>query len=229
MANDTDILRDQFSAEALTHLDSMYGAAMRLTRSEADAQDLVQDAFLKAYRFYDRYEPGTNMRAWLLRVLTNTFINKYRRTHRERRVFEGDDAEPVGEGVMSRAAMRALHEPDGEAMRSLVSQEIQAALDELSDEHRLMILLADVEELSYKEIADIVGCPIGTVMSRLHRARKQLQTRLLDHAVELGIVPAASTSGAGTESASGEKRESSPVDLDAYRRARADRKKEVAG
>ena len=220
MANDNDILRDQFSAEALTHLDSMYGAAMRLTRSEADAQDLVQDAFLKAYRFYDRYEPGTNMRAWLLRVLTNTFINKYRRSSRERRVFDGDDAEPVGEGVMSRAAMRALHEPDGEAMRSLVSQEIQAALDELSEEHRLMIVLADVEELSYKEIADIVGCPIGTVMSRLHRARKQLQTRLLDHAIELGIVP---------EATSAESRDSSPVDLDAYRRARADRKKEVAG
>jgi len=220
MANDNDILRDQFSTEALTHLDSMFGAAMRLTRSEADAQDLVQDAFLKAYRFYDRYEPGTNMRAWLLRVLTNTFINKYRRSSRERRVFDGDDAEPVGEGVMSRAAMRALHEPDGEAMRSLVSQEIQAALDELSEEHRLMIVLADVEELSYKEIADIVGCPIGTVMSRLHRARKQLQTRLLDHAIELGIAPEASRA---------ERRESSPVDLDAYRRARADRKKEVAG
>lgn len=211
-------LREQFSAEALTHLDSMYGAALRLTRSESDAEDLVQDSFLKAYRFYDRYEPGTNMRAWLLRVLTNTFINKYRRTHRERRVFEGDDAEPVGEGVMSRAAMRALHDPVGDALRPLISKEIQSALDELSDEHRLMILLADVEELSYKEIAEIVGCPIGTVMSRLHRARKQLQVRLLDHAVELGIVPS---------QAKGE--DSGPIDLDAYRRTRESRKKEATG
>jgi RNA polymerase sigma-70 factor (ECF subfamily) len=213
--NDTETLREQFAAEALTHLDSLYGAAMRLTRSEADADDLVQDAFLKAYRFYDRFEPGTNMKAWLLRILTNTFINKYRRTHRERRVFESDDAEPVGDGVMSRAAMRALHDPDGDALRSLVSREIQRAMDELSEEHRLMILLADVEELSYKEIADIVGCPIGTVMSRLHRARKHLQTKLIDHAVELGIVP--SPEPAET------------VDLEAYRRARAERKKEAAG
>lgn len=214
-----ETLRDQFAAEALAHLDSMYGAAMRLTRSAADADDLVQDAFLKAYRFHDRFEPGTNMKAWLLRILTNTFINKYRRTHRERRVLESDDAEPVGDGVMSRAAMRALQDPDGDAMRSLVSQEIQAALDELSEEHRLMIVLADVEELSYKEIADIVGCPIGTVMSRLHRARKQLQSRLVGHAVELGIIESPAQPGA----------DESPVDLDAYRRMRADRKKEVAG
>ena len=219
-----DTLREQFAAEALSHLDSMYGAALRLTRSESDADDLVQDAFLKAYRFYDRFEPGTNMRAWLLRVLTNTFINKYRRTHRERRVFEGDDAEPVGEGVMSRAAMRALHEPESDALRSLVSQEIQAALDELSDEHRLMILFADVEELSYKEIADIVGCPIGTVMSRLHRARKQLQVRLLDHAVELGIV-----TEDRAEAHASRKDESGPIDLDAYRRTRDSKKKEAAG
>jgi RNA polymerase sigma-70 factor (ECF subfamily) len=103
-------------------------------------------------------------------------------------------------------------------LRSIVSQEIQAALDELSDEHRLMILLADLEELSYKEIAEVVGCPIGTVMSRLHRARKQLQVRLLDHAVELGIVPATEAGAA-----------SSPVDLEAYRRTRESKKKEAAG
>ena len=171
--------QNEFAELALPYLDSMYGAALRLTRSPADADDLVQDAFLKAYRFYDRFEPGTNLRAWLLRILTNTFINKYRRNTRERKVLDGDDAEPVGDGVMSRAAMRALTEPEDAAMRSLVSQEIQKALDELSEEHRLMIVLADIEELSYKEIADIVGCPIGTVMSRLHRARKHMQGRLV--------------------------------------------------
>lgn len=220
----SDPRRDEFAREALTHLDSLYGTALRLTRSEADAEDLVQDAFLKAYRFFDRYEPGTNMRAWLLRVLTNTFINRYRRTSRERKVFEGDDAEPVGDGVMSRATMRALNDPDGDATRSLVSREIQRALDELSDEHRLMILLADVEELSYKEIADIVGCPIGTVMSRLHRARKQMQTRLVDQAVELGIIEPLPSNPDWNESSSG-----GAVDLDAYRRAKADRKKEATG
>ncbi len=202
--------QEEFARLALEHLDSMYGAAMRLTRSPADADDLVQDAFLKAYRFYDRFEPGTNLRAWLLRILTNTFINKYRRNVRERKVLDGDDAEPVGDGVMSRAAMRALTEPESDAMRSIVSQEIQKALDELSEEHRLMIVLADVEELSYKEIADIVGCPIGTVMSRLHRARKQMQGRLVEQAIEMGIVDAAKLSPESSE----------PVSLDAYRRAR---------
>jgi RNA polymerase sigma-70 factor (ECF subfamily) len=203
--------QEEFARLALEHLDSMYGAAMRLTRSPADADDLVQDAFLKAYRFYDRFEPGTNLRAWLLRILTNTFINKYRRNVRERKVLDGDDAEPVGDGVMSRAAMRALTEPESDAMRSIVSQEIQKALDELSEEHRLMIVLADVEELSYKEIADIVGCPIGTVMSRLHRARKQMQGRLVEQAVEMGIVDAARLSTPPAET---------PVSLEAYRRAR---------
>ena len=203
--------QDEFAELALPYLDSLYGAALRLTRSAADADDLVQDAFLKAYRFYDRFEPGTNLRAWLLRILTNTFINKYRRNTRERKVLDGDDAEPVGDGVMSRAAMRALTEPEDAAMRSLVSQEIQKALDELSDEHRLMIVLADIEELSYKEIADIVGCPIGTVMSRLHRARKHMQGRLVEQAIEMGIVDPAKDAG-------------ETVSLDAYRRAR-----EIAG
>lgn len=197
--------QEEFAKLALEHLDSLYGAALRLTRSESDAEDLVQDAFLKAYRFYDRFEPGTNLRAWLLRIVTNTFINKYRRKTRERKVFDGEDAEPVGDGVMSRAAMRALHDPDGDAMRSLVTQEIQRALDELSEEHRLMIVLADVEELSYKEISDIVGCPIGTVMSRLHRARKHLQVKLVGTAIDMGIID---------EKAAPE----APASLDEYRR-----------
>lgn len=199
-------VREEFSREALQHLDTLYGAALRLTRSESDAEDLVQDAILKAYRFWDHFEPGTNLRAWLLRIQTNTFINKYRRKTRERKVLGGDQAEPVGDGVMSRAAMRALTDPVGDAMRSLVTQEIQAALDELSDEHRLMIVLADVEELSYKEIADIVGCPVGTVMSRLHRARKQMQLRLVDTAIGMGIVDTPPAE--------------EPVSLDAYRRTR---------
>lgn len=203
-------LRDEFAQEALQHLDSMYAAALRLTRSEADADDLVQDAFLKAYRFYDHFEPGTNLRAWLLRILTNTFINKYRRTTRERKVLDGDEAEPVGDGVMSRAAMRALHDPDGDAMRALVTGEIQKALDDLPDDYRLMIVLADVEELSYKEIADIVGCPIGTVMSRLHRARKQMQAKLVHTAIDMGIIDPDKQEPTGEQ----------PVSLDAYRKTR---------
>ncbi len=199
-----DPAREEFEREALKHLDALYGAALRLTRSASDAEDLVQDAFVKAYRFYDRFEPGTNMKAWLFRILTNTFINKYRRSTRERKVLEGREAEPVGDGVMSRAAMRTLTDPVSEAHRRIITAEIQEALDSLPEDYRVMIVLADVEELSYKEIAAIVGCPIGTVMSRLHRARKKMQRRLLDQAVQLGIVE---------EPASSE-----PVSLDDWRR-----------
>ena len=180
--------REAFEKEALEYLDPLYGAALRLTRSPSDAEDLVQDTFLKAHRFYDRFEAGTNLKAWLFRILTNTFINRYRRKTRERDVLDGIDSGPVGEGVMSRSAMRALSSPIADAERTLLAREIQNALDALPEDYRVMILLADVEELAYKEIADIVGCPIGTVMSRLHRARKMMQKHLVAQAVELGVI-----------------------------------------
>jgi len=212
-----DALRADFEREALKHLDSLYATALRLTRSASDAEDLVQDTFLKAYRFYDHFEAGTNLKAWLFKILTNTFINKYRRSTRERTVLEGSDADPVGEGVMSNAALRGLSDPVGTALLPIVGQEIQAALDELPEDYRLMIMLADVEELSYKEIADVVGCPIGTVMSRLHRARKMMQRRLIDHAVSLGIVPPP-----GDDAEEGAS--PAPIPLDLYRK-----RKEAAG
>lgn len=199
--------RAEFEREALAHLDSLYATALRLTRSPSDAEDLVQDSLLKAYRFYDRFEAGTNLKAWLLKILTNTFINRYRRKTRERNVFDGAEAGPVGEGVMSRSAMRGLTDPVGNADRRLVAREIRVALDQLPEDYRLMIQLADVEELSYREIADIVGCPIGTVMSRLHRARRTVQKHLLDQAVQLGIVDDESEEG-----------EAEAISLDAYRR-----------
>lgn len=208
--------REEFEREAMPHLDALYGTALRLTRSPNDAEDLVQDTLLKAYRFYDRFEAGTNMKAWLLKILTNTFINRYRRTVRERKVFDSVAATPVGEGVMSRSAMRGLTDPVGCAQRQLLAEEIQKALDELPEDYRTMILLADVEELSYREIADIVGCPIGTVMSRLHRARKQMKLRLVDQAIQLGIVPPDADEPKDGEEA--------PVSLDAFRK-----RKEAAG
>jgi len=182
--------RRLFEAEARPHLDTLYSTALRLTRSPVDAEDLVQDTLVRAYRFYDRFEAGTNFKAWLLRIQMNTFVNRYRRATRERQVFDGPMAEPVGEGVMSRATMRALTDPVGDAQRQLVAREINRAFEQLSEDARAMVLLADVEELSYKEIAEVMGCPIGTVMSRLHRARKQLQVALHQHAVQLGIVNA---------------------------------------
>lgn len=180
--------RQLFEAEARPHLDTLYSIALRLTRSPVDAEDLVQDTLVRAYRFYDRFEAGTNFKAWILRIQMNAFVNRYRRATRERQVFDGPMAAPVGEGVMSRASMRALTDPVGDAQRGLIAREINRAFEELSEEARAMVLLADVEELSYKEIAEVVGCPIGTVMSRLHRARKQLQASLQKHAVQLGII-----------------------------------------
>lgn len=215
--------REAFEREAMPHLDALYATALRLTRSPADAEDLVQDSLLKAFRFYESFEAGTNMKAWLLRILTNTFINKYRRATRERRVFDGPLAAPVGEGVMSQAAMRGLSSPVADAQRRLIGEEIQRAVDELPDDHRIMILLADVEELSYKEIADIVGCPVGTVMSRLHRARKSLQSKLVAQAIELGIVAEPAVLVDAAEGPADEATSSEPVSLDAWRR------KKVAG
>ncbi|MEM7435536.1 MAG: sigma-70 family RNA polymerase sigma factor [Myxococcota bacterium] len=206
--------RRLFEADARPHLDNLYAAALRLTRSPVDAEDLVQDTLVRAYRFYDRFEAGTNFKAWLLRIQMNTFVNRYRRAVREREVLDGPMAAPVGEGVMSRATMRGLTDPEGDAQRSLIAREITRAFDELSDDARAMVLLADVEELSYKEIADIVGCPIGTVMSRLHRARKQLQGSLEAHAIQLGIVaPNDAEEAEGSE----------PVSLEAFRTRKATR------
>jgi RNA polymerase sigma-70 factor (ECF subfamily) len=182
--------RRLFESEARPHLDTLYSTALRLTRSPVDAEDLVQDTLVRAYRFYDRFEVGTNFKAWLLRIQMNTFVNRYRRATRERQVFDGPMATPVGEGVMSRATMRGLTDPVGDAQRSIIAKEINRAFEQLSQDARAMVLLADVEELSYKEIAEVMGCPIGTVMSRLHRARKQLQGSLQEQAVQLGIIEA---------------------------------------
>ena len=180
--------RQLFEVEARPHLDALYSTALRLTRSPVDAEDLVQDTLVRAYRFYARFETGTNFKAWLLRIQMNSFVNRYRRAVRERQVFDGPMAVPVGEGVMSRASMRGLTDPEGDAQRRLIAREISRAFEELSDDARAMVLLADVAALSYKEIADVIGCPLGTVMSRLHRARQPLHAPLQRPAVELGII-----------------------------------------
>jgi RNA polymerase sigma-70 factor, ECF subfamily len=180
---------DAFEAQTLEHLDALYAVSCRLTKAPLDAEDLVQDTLVKAMRARDQYEPGTNLKAWLFKILHNTFINKYRRGGLERIVLEGPDADPLADGWVSAASMRALRDPETQALRPLVQEEIHKALDELPEEFRVAVVLSDVEELSYKEIADVMGCPVGTVMSRLHRGRRLLQKRLYDHAVFLGIAP----------------------------------------
>ena len=180
---------DPFESQVLSHLDALYAVACRLTKAPLDAEDLVQDALVKAMRARDQYQAGTNLKAWLFKILTNTFINKYRRGGLERVVLDGPDADPLADGWVSAASMRALRDPENQVLRPLVAQEIHRALDELPEEFRLAVVLSDVEELSYKEIAEAMDCPVGTVMSRLHRGRRLLQKRLYDHAVLLGIAP----------------------------------------
>ncbi|HVY48783.1 MAG TPA: sigma-70 family RNA polymerase sigma factor [Minicystis sp.] len=199
---------DQFEIELLGHLDTLYAVSCRMTKSTAEAEDLVQDTVVKAMRARDQFEPGTNLKAWLLRILTNTFINRYRRGGLERDLFDGPDADNLTDGWIGANTMRAMRDPETQALTPLVEAEVQRALDELPPEFRLAVVLSDVEELSYKEISEAMGCPIGTVMSRLHRGRKLLQKTLREHAVALGIV----------SDAPAEAKDEAPADLAAYRR-----------
>ena len=203
---------DSFTDEALTHMDALYGVACRLTRNPTEAEDLVQDALVKAMRAKHQFCAGTNLKAWLFRILTNTFINKYRRGGLKRSLFEGPDADPLVDGWVSAATMRQLRDPEQIALMPIVEGEVRRALDALPAEFKLAVILCDVEEFSYEEISEIMACPIGTVMSRLHRGRKLLQKSLYSHALAMGIVKGEELSEAKTTAA--------PADLATYRAKR---------
>lgn len=179
---------DEFEAEALRHLDALYRTALRMTRSEADAEDLVQETYIRAFRFRDQFTLGTNMKAWLFRILTNTFINTYRRKTAQPEVtdLEGIDEFSLYRRMADDRAASTSPDPEAELLNSVVDTEVTDALEELPEKFRTTVLL-DVEGFSYKEIAEMLGIPIGTVMSRLHRGRKFLQKRLYDLARERGI------------------------------------------
>jgi RNA polymerase sigma-70 factor (ECF subfamily) len=179
---------EDFERDSLAQLGGLLAVAARLTKNAAEAEDLVQDTFVKAMRARQQFEAGTNMRAWLLRILTNTFINRYRRGGLERSVIEGPDADPLADGWIGSSTLEAMRDPESRALRPMLEAEINRALDAIPDEFRLAVVLADVEELSYREIADIMGCPIGTVMSRLHRGRRLLKAHLYEHARAMGII-----------------------------------------
>lgn len=181
---------DPFEQQALSFLDALYRTGLRMTRSEADAEDLVQETYIRAFRFRDQFTPGTNMKAWLFRILTNTFINAYRRKATQPQTTELDDVEETAlHRHMAKTGAEASPEPERVVLDSMVDSEIREALEDLPEHFRTVVLL-DVEGFAYKEIAEMLDIPIGTVMSRLHRGRKFLQRRLYDLARERGIAAA---------------------------------------
>jgi RNA polymerase sigma-70 factor (ECF subfamily) len=183
-------LRERFERDVLPMLPSLYGAAIRLTRNAADAEDLVQEAVLRAYRGFGGFQEGTNLKAWLYRILTNSYINTYRKKQRQPQTVEGPD--DVEEWYLyDRLGGRNVEGSAEEAVLDRIpDQAVKDAVESLPERYRLPVLLADVEGFSYKEIAEIMDTPIGTVMSRLHRGRKALEKALWDTAKERGFVDA---------------------------------------
>src|SRR5947199_10283816 len=180
----------RFAELAMEHMTSLYTAALRMTRNPADAEDLVQETYLKAYRAFGSFQEGTNLKAWLYRILTNTFINSYRSRKRRPEQTEIDNVEDLYlyrqlGGLEAAAAGRSTEE---EVIDRFTDDEVKEAIESLPEQFRMAVLLADMEGFSYKEIAEILDVPIGTVMSRLHRGRKALQKALFEFGVERGLV-----------------------------------------
>jgi RNA polymerase sigma-70 factor (ECF subfamily) len=179
----------RFQEDALPLLDSLYAGALRMTRNPADAEDLVQETMLRAYRSFNRFEPGTNLKAWLFRILTNAYINVYRKRQREPQKVSQDDVEEFDlYQELKDHDPQFSATPETIVLDSLVDSDIIEAIDALPEQFRLAVILSDIEGFTYAEMAEIMDVPLGTVMSRLHRGRKALQKRLWDLAVERGIV-----------------------------------------
>ena len=171
--------RTQFEALLTPWLDPLYAAAVRLTRNERNAEDLVQDTVMRAWRFFEKFERGTNFRAWIFKILTNTFINSYRRNTRERSLQDESERQSVEARFFSSEVSEQTQNPEDYLLRRVMSEDVVHAIDTLPIDFRMVVILADLQEFSYKEIAEILDIPVGTVMSRLFRGRKQLQKILL--------------------------------------------------
>jgi RNA polymerase sigma-70 factor (ECF subfamily) len=184
----------RFERDAMPLLDQLYSAAMRLTHNPQDAEDLVQDTFAKAYASFHQYQDGTNLKAWMYRILTNTFINSYRKKQREPLQSDADGVEDWQLVRAEAHTSRGLRSAETEALDHLPDSDVKKALQELPSDFRMAVYLADVEGFAYKEIAEIMETPIGTVMSRLNRGRSMLRTLLQDYARERGLIPAGDVS-----------------------------------
>jgi RNA polymerase sigma-70 factor (ECF subfamily) len=179
-------LYKEFEKEALPHMDALYNFALRMTGDSDDANDLVQDTFLKAFRFFDKFEKGTNCKAWLFRIMKNTYINTYRKKTKEPNKIDYEEVENFYENVKPSSTDSAHLEK--EIYDNLLDDEISTAIASLPDDFKTVIILSDIEGFTYDEIADFIDCPVGTVRSRLHRARKMLFAKLYAYAHEKGYV-----------------------------------------
>jgi len=195
----TDTTAYDFEVQALSYMDQLYAAALRMTRNPADAEDLVQETYAKAFAGQDKFTPGTNLKAWLYRIQTNAFINTYRKKQREPRLA---DAEVVEDWQLASAAEHqstGLASAEESALDAMGDEDVKRALAELSDDFRMAVYLSDVEGFAYKEIAQIMDTPVGTVMSRLHRGRRLLREKLRDYAAERGFGVASAAAGTDEE------------------------------